>query len=203
MGPIHFLRTALARSKVYTTNLRPFVSSSRLCVILSAFALIRSDFALPIRPQTVYNTGIKRGSVLSQPHEPAPEAVSFEDSLHELERTVELLEEGALPLEESLSLFEKGVAALKRCHNLLDRAEKRVKVLVRNARGEVSAQELSAAPAAAEPAPAPVAAPAKKKSGGQPVDSKGVNRQNAAPLQVQAPDAAQADSSPGGSLFGG
>jgi exodeoxyribonuclease VII small subunit len=44
---------------------------------------------------------------------------------------VERLEGGRLSLEESLAAYEEGVALARRGHALLDRAEKRVELLVR------------------------------------------------------------------------
>lgn len=61
---------------------------------------------------------------------------SFEQSLKELEGIVAQLEAGEKPLEESLALYEKGVAALKRCHALLDKAEKRIRLLVKGSDGQ-------------------------------------------------------------------
>ena len=60
---------------------------------------------------------------------------SFEELLAKLEDIVGQLEAGAKPLEESLALYEQGVEALKRCHLILDRAEKRIRLLVKGADG--------------------------------------------------------------------
>jgi exodeoxyribonuclease VII small subunit len=55
----------------------------------------------------------------------------FDDVLDRLRVVVERLEGGKLSLEESLAAYEEGVALARRGHTLLDRAEKRVEVLVR------------------------------------------------------------------------
>jgi exodeoxyribonuclease VII small subunit len=68
--------------------------------------------------------------------EPAAEAQSFEALLAEVETVVAQLEAGEKPLEESLALYEKGVAALRRCHAVLDQAEKRIHLLVKGPNGE-------------------------------------------------------------------
>lgn len=57
---------------------------------------------------------------------------SFEDALAELERIVAQLEGGEKTLEESLTLYERGVLVLKRAHEVLDKAERRLRVLVRD-----------------------------------------------------------------------
>jgi exodeoxyribonuclease VII small subunit len=55
----------------------------------------------------------------------------FDEVLDRLRVVVERLEGGKLTLEESLAAYEEGVALARRGHSLLDRAEKRVEVLVR------------------------------------------------------------------------
>ncbi len=62
---------------------------------------------------------------------------SFEETIGELEATVQALESGNTTLEESLALFEKGVGLAKDCRTLLDNAEKRVSALMPNAEGEL------------------------------------------------------------------
>lgn len=54
----------------------------------------------------------------------------FEDSIKELEKIVESLEKGNCGLSESLDLFEKGIKLSKECSDMLDKAEKRVSVLI-------------------------------------------------------------------------
>jgi exodeoxyribonuclease VII small subunit len=61
---------------------------------------------------------------------------SFEKLLAKLEEIVGQLEAGERPLEESLALYEQGIVALKRCHFILDGADKRIRKLVQNAAGE-------------------------------------------------------------------
>src|SRR5690606_8849496 len=54
---------------------------------------------------------------------------SFEDALAELERIADRLEDGDIPLDEALALYEKGVQRLRRCHELLEKAERKVSLL--------------------------------------------------------------------------
>ena len=51
---------------------------------------------------------------------------SFEDSLAQLEETVQQLEAGQLGLSESLDLYERGIKKLKECHETLSAAERRI-----------------------------------------------------------------------------
>ena len=61
--------------------------------------------------------------------QPAVDELSYEQALAELEEIVASLEANKLPLEESMKLFERGQALTKRCLELLDKAELRVKQL--------------------------------------------------------------------------
>lgn len=56
--------------------------------------------------------------------------MSFEKALSELEETVEKLEKGELSLDESLDLFEKGVGLAKFLRAELDKAEKKIEILL-------------------------------------------------------------------------
>lgn len=60
---------------------------------------------------------------------PAVDDLSYEQALAELEEIVASLEANKLPLEESMKLFERGQALTKRCLELLEKAELRVKQL--------------------------------------------------------------------------
>ena len=68
---------------------------------------------------------------------------SFEDSLAELEKIVGKLEQGDLALEESLELFEKGVSLSRECQERLNKAERRIEVLLRDQNGEPALENLS------------------------------------------------------------
>ncbi|HEY4694137.1 MAG TPA: exodeoxyribonuclease VII small subunit [Bellilinea sp.] len=60
---------------------------------------------------------------------PTVESLSYEQAFQELEDVVSALEAGQPNLEDALALFERGQALAKRCANLLDVAEVRVKRL--------------------------------------------------------------------------
>ena len=55
---------------------------------------------------------------------------SFESLFSELEATVAKLEAGDLALDESLALFQRGMELAKKCGEMLDAAELRIKELV-------------------------------------------------------------------------
>ena len=65
----------------------------------------------------------------------------FEDSIKELEKIVESLEKGDCGLAESLDLFEKGIKLSKECNDMLDKAEKRVSVLIGGEKQEFKMDE--------------------------------------------------------------
>ena len=54
----------------------------------------------------------------------------FEKSIKELEDIVSKLEKGEAGLDESLELFERGIKLSRECNDMLDKAEKKVSVLI-------------------------------------------------------------------------
>ena len=71
-------------------------------------------------------------------------ALSFDEALAELQRTVGELEQGGLPLERSIALYERGVALHERCAALLSQAELRVQKLLERSSGALEAAEIRA-----------------------------------------------------------
>ena len=65
----------------------------------------------------------------------------FEESIKELEKIVEKLEKGDIGLDESLELFEKGIKLSKVCNKMLDKAEKKVSVLINGEKKDFVAEE--------------------------------------------------------------
>ncbi|MFB0566391.1 MAG: exodeoxyribonuclease VII small subunit [Candidatus Aminicenantaceae bacterium] len=63
--------------------------------------------------------------------------LSFEKALAELENIVEKLEEGGLSLNESLALFEKGVKLARYLREELQKAEKKVEILLKDEKGDL------------------------------------------------------------------
>jgi exodeoxyribonuclease VII small subunit len=66
--------------------------------------------------------------------------LNFEKALADLESTVDKLEKGGQSLNESLALFEKGVKLARFLRDELDRAEKKVEILLKDEQGEVRAR---------------------------------------------------------------
>ncbi len=81
------------------------------------------------------------GQVVSQA---VPESAAFEDQLRRLELLVERMEGEDLKLEEAIGLFEEGMGLSKTLLDRLEKAEKRVEILVRKSRTEVEKRSLDA-----------------------------------------------------------
>ena len=63
--------------------------------------------------------------------------LSFEKALEDLEKIVEKLEKGGFSLSESLVLFEKGVKLARFLREELEKAEKKVEILLKDEKGEI------------------------------------------------------------------
>ena len=64
------------------------------------------------------------------------ESPNFEDSLQQLNEAVRRLESGDLALEEALQAFEEGIRHSRDCHQLLQSAEERIEMILKNEHGE-------------------------------------------------------------------
>jgi exodeoxyribonuclease VII small subunit len=76
----------------------------------------------------------------TKPSGPAGEELSFEDALERLEGIVERIESGEVGLEQAISEYEQGMALIRRCKDVLARAEQRVEEL-RKAEGKGDGRE--------------------------------------------------------------
>ncbi len=57
--------------------------------------------------------------------------LTFEEAINQLAEIVKKMEQGETPLEESLQLFEQGVHLTKVCNDLLDSAQAKVEILMK------------------------------------------------------------------------
>ena len=64
--------------------------------------------------------------------------ISFEKSLKQLEQIVQDLESGDLTLEKAMKKFEEGVKLSKFCSEKLDETEKKISVLLRDQKGDIT-----------------------------------------------------------------
>ena len=56
--------------------------------------------------------------------------LKFEDAMKDLEIIANDLEKGDLSLEESVSKFEEGMKLSKQCNDIIEKAEKKITVLL-------------------------------------------------------------------------
>ncbi|QUV85579.1 exodeoxyribonuclease VII small subunit [Chloracidobacterium aggregatum] len=73
----------------------------------------------------------------------APESLTYEAALAELEQIVQQMEDGQLPLEEALDLFERGMTLARRCRERLLAAEQRIEIILKSADGSVTTAPLA------------------------------------------------------------
>lgn len=79
---------------------------------------------------------------MAKAKEKAIKDLTYEEAYKELEAIVGQLETGELPLEESLALFERGQALSRRCGELLEEAEIKLRQLTEDIAGELKETEL-------------------------------------------------------------
>ena len=65
-------------------------------------------------------------------------SMSFEQALKKLEEAVRKLEDGSLGLEDALKTFEQGIHWSRQCQQRLTEAEKRVEVLLKEDKEELT-----------------------------------------------------------------
>lgn len=66
--------------------------------------------------------------------------MSFEESMQELEKIVQELENNNLNLDESVKKFEEGMEISKKCNKILEEAEKKITILLEN-NGEIEEKD--------------------------------------------------------------
>lgn len=65
--------------------------------------------------------------------------LDFEKALEDLEKIVDKLEKGGLSLDKTLEEFSRGMKLLRFCHDKLDKAEKKVEIMLKE--GDEFSQE--------------------------------------------------------------
>ena len=66
------------------------------------------------------------------------ETVSFEENMKKLEEIAVELEKGDLDLDTSVSKFEEGMKISKQCSEILEKAEKKITMLIKGNNGELA-----------------------------------------------------------------
>ena len=65
---------------------------------------------------------------------------TFEQSMKQLEKIVQELEDGDLPLEKAIKKFEEGMKLTRFCSAKLDETEKKVSILLKDTDGQMVAE---------------------------------------------------------------
>ena len=66
------------------------------------------------------------------------ETVSFEEKMKKLEEIAAELEKGDLDLDSSVSKFEEGMRISKECNEMLEKAEKKITMLIKGEDGKLA-----------------------------------------------------------------
>lgn len=66
---------------------------------------------------------------------------SFEEVLKRIEEIVRSLDDGTAELDRSLELYEEGIGLVRLCSSMLDRAEKKIKILQTGREGELEEKD--------------------------------------------------------------
>jgi exodeoxyribonuclease VII small subunit len=105
--------------------------------------------------------------------------ITFEKALTDLEHIVEKLEKGGLSLNESLSLFEKGVRLARFLRDELEKAEKKIEILLKDEKGGIkrAAFDLEAAEDLGAEAEEENAEEDKEESGAKKTRTKGPKKE--------------------------
>jgi exodeoxyribonuclease VII small subunit len=91
--------------------------------------------------------------------------MTFEKALAELEQVVAKLEKGEISLNDSLALFEKGVKLARFLRGELDKAERKVEILLKSEKGGMKAEDFDPDQAGEEGAEDKEATPGGRKKG--------------------------------------
>jgi exodeoxyribonuclease VII small subunit len=67
-------------------------------------------------------------------------ANEFEKAFQQLEKIVQRLESEELPLDESLQLFEEGIRLSRFCNQKLEEVEKKIELILADAKGQPSVE---------------------------------------------------------------
>lgn len=69
---------------------------------------------------------------------------NFEDMMKDLEQIAKDLESGELSLDESVKKFEEGMEISKSCSKILEDAEKKITILIKDSNGDIAEENFSA-----------------------------------------------------------
>ena len=71
------------------------------------------------------------------------QTASFEENMKKLEEIAEELEKGNLDLDTSVTKFEEGMILSKQCSEMLEKAEKKITMLIKNDHDELTEENFT------------------------------------------------------------
>ncbi len=71
------------------------------------------------------------------------EDINFEDALKKLEEIASQLEKNDSDLDKSVELFEEGTKLSKKCSEILQKAEKRITILINDGKDNFTEEEFN------------------------------------------------------------
>ena len=66
---------------------------------------------------------------------------NFEEMMKDLEKIAKDLESGDLSLDESVKKFEQGMEISKSCSKILEEAEKKISILIKDCEGQITEEK--------------------------------------------------------------
>ncbi len=69
---------------------------------------------------------------------------SFEENIEQLEKIVDELEKGELNLDDAMKKFEQGISISQDCNKILEKAEKKITILLGQEEGEIKEEDFTA-----------------------------------------------------------
>ena len=87
---------------------------------------------------------------MTNPQPNTDPALTFEQALANLEAIIEKIEKGDVGLEKAILEYERGIALIRRCKDILQKAEQRVDELTRHANPAAPVQAAPPRPALAD-----------------------------------------------------
>ncbi len=73
---------------------------------------------------------------LTEPKEPQQSPMPIEGALEELEAIIKKLEDKDCSLEKSFAYYEKGMRMVKECSEIIDKTEKKIRILSEEGQNE-------------------------------------------------------------------
>src|ERR1051325_1516421 len=101
-------------------------------------------------PARITNRGMISNDAITAPPMARTRANEFEKAFQQLGEIVQRVESEELPLGESLQLFEEGIRLSRFCNRKLEEVEKKIELILADAKGQPRVEPFEPEPEAAE-----------------------------------------------------